>query len=56
MFIGETCPKCKKPIDSFHHYYIYDNNKIIEICKECMNKRKVRRMFVKVKGKTRVID
>ena len=50
------CPKCKKPMDVFHHYYIYDGKKVIEICKECLNKQKTHRMFVRVKGKTIVID
>ena len=50
------CPKCNKKMDSFHRYFINENDHVIEICKECLNKRKVRRMFVKVKGQTRVID
>lgn len=50
------CPKCKKEMDSFHHYYIHDKNKVIEICKDCLNKRKVHRMCTRVKGKTIVID
>jgi len=63
MFLCETegimkCPKCKKEITSFHHYYIYDkgDKKVIEICKECYEKRKVHRMNVRVKGETIVID
>ena len=53
------CPKCNKPMDNFRHYYVSDDknkNKVIEICKECYKKRQVHRMFIKVKGKTRVID
>ena len=49
------CPKCGKEIDSFHHYYIYED-KVIEICKECYKKRQARRNCVRVKGKTIVID
>lgn len=57
MFICETkCPKCGKEMCSYHHFYIYDKEKEIEICKRCLNKRKVRRMFVKVKGETIVVD
>ena len=56
MFISETCPKCGKEMDSFHHYYIHDKDKVIEICKDCLNKRKVHRTFFKIQGKTRVID
>ena len=50
------CPKCKEEMDVFHHYYIYEKDKVIEICKECLNKKKAHRMFIKVEGKTRVID
>ena len=49
------CPKCKKPIDSFTRYFIYEN-KVIEVCKSCYRKLQVHRMNVKVKGKTIVID
>ena len=57
MFHCETkCPKCGKEMDSFHHYYIHDKDKVIEICKDCLNKRKVHRIFFKIQGKTRVID
>ena len=54
--MSNKCPKCGKEIVSFHHYYIHDKDKVIEICKDCLNKRKTHRMFVKIKGKTRVID
>jgi len=50
------CPICKKEMDSFHHYFVYEKGKVIEICKECLDKRTVHRMFIKVQGKTRVID
>jgi len=50
------CPKCKKEITSFHHYFVHEDGKVIEICKECYRKRKVHRMNVRVKGKTIVID
>jgi len=49
------CPKCGKEMDSFHHYYIYEN-KVIEICKKCYRKLQVHRMNTRVKGKTIVID
>ena len=55
MFLGETCFKCGKPIDSSHRYFIYEN-KVIEVCKKCYRKLQVHRMNVKVKGKTIVID
>jgi len=53
------CPKCGKEMCPYHHYYVSDEedkNKIIEICKDCLNKQKIHRMFFKIKGKTRVID
>jgi len=55
------CPKCGKIVLIYHadrRYYVYDEDedKVIEICKECLNKRKEHRMFVKVRGKTRIID
>jgi hypothetical protein len=58
MLNCETCPKCGKEMDSFHHYLVYDKDlgKVIEICKECLNKQKQHRMFTKIQGKTRVID
>ena len=49
------CPKCKKLIDRFHRYFIYEG-KVIEVCKLCYRKQQVHRMNVKVKGKTIVID
>ena len=56
MFLGETkCSKCRKPIDSFTRYFIYED-KVIEVCKKCYRKLQVHRMNVKVKGKTIVID
>ena len=50
------CPKCNKPMDNFRHYYVNENDKVIEICKECYKERQVHRMCVRVKGKTKVID
>jgi len=55
MLSSETCPKCNKPIDRFHRYFIYEG-KVIEVCKLCYRKQQVHRMNVKVKGKTIVID
>jgi len=57
MSIYPQCPKCGKEMDAFHHYYVADEKcKVIEICKECLNKKEAHRMFIKVQGKTRVID
>jgi len=53
--MSNKCPKCGKPMCPYHHYYIYES-KVIEVCKECMNKQKQHRMFIKVQGKTRVVD
>jgi len=56
MLSSETkCPKCKRELDSFHHYFIYED-KVIEVCKECYRKKQVHRMNVKVKGKTIIVD
>ena len=57
-FAGETCPECGGEMCPYHHYYVTDKKtlKLIEICKKCYRKRQVRRMCVRVKGKTIVID
>jgi len=52
------CPECGKEMYPYKHYYIYDKekNKEVEICRKCYGKRQIHRSFVKVQGKTRVID
>ena len=55
------CPKCKEDMITYfsdRRYFVYDDNedKVIEICKKCYDKRKVHRMCTRIKGKTIVID
>lgn len=54
--MSNKCPECGEEMNSFHHYYVYKEGKVIEICKKCLDKRTVHRIFIKVQGKTRVID
>ena len=52
------CPECGGKMYSYERYYVKDKDsgKLIQVCKRCSNKRQIHRMFVKVQGKTRVID